>query len=214
MAQTFSMYRRSSFTSELFSMATDLQNCLNKTGENVSILEPHHITDIIFGILIIILGIPGNILIIWVYSAKKLRGSASTFIIALAVSDLIVCIIHPLIIFRNMPLGDEVADKNEFLCRFPPTLTFFLGLTSTFITSAIAIDRYFAVCKPLKRIMTSKRVVVLCWLLPVPIALPRAFVVRRLVKTAEALTKCVSDDQKDFITKIPIYVALFSSLTL
>ncbi|XP_072016414.1 neuromedin-K receptor-like [Amphiura filiformis] len=177
-------------------------------------MEPHHIAEIIFGTLIIMFGIPGNVLVIRVYSVKRLPNSTTIFIIALSVTDLIVCFLQPVIIYRNSPSGDKVA-KSEFLCRFrgnfPPILTFIMVYTSTFITTAIAVDRYFAVCKPLKRIMTPKKaicVVICCFALSFLLTVPR-LVLPRVLSTGKS--KCATNKLLDSILIIPYYLAILTS---
>ncbi|XP_072015593.1 C5a anaphylatoxin chemotactic receptor 1-like [Amphiura filiformis] len=196
-------------------MEADYMNYTNSTGEytDAIIMEPHHIANIIFGTLIIMLGVPGNLLVIRVYSVKRLPNSTTILIIALSVTDLIVCILQPVIIYRNSPFGEKAADKSEFFCRFPPILTFLMVYTAAFITTAIAVDRYFAVCKPLKRIMTPKKaicVVICCFVFSLTIAVPRLALVRRLA-LEESSYKCVTNKTLDSVTIVPYYLAIFIS---
>ena len=138
-------------------------------------MEADHWAKIFIDLGVMFIGIPGNLLIILVYVHKRMKISAHIFIIGLAVTDGAVCLTRPLILFTYMPQLVQFRNTNQVLCK----ITYFFVLLSLFssvlLTAAIAIDRYFAVCRPHSHVMTTKRAkvfvaicVVLCLILSSP----------------------------------------------
>ena len=111
----------------------------------------------IVDLLLVIIGVPGNLLVIIVYASKGTRISAHVFIIGLAIADIIVCFTRPLGVFNNIPQLQKYKHSSEIICRLPYFLKYLSMFSSVFITVAIAVDRYFAVCKPHGHIMTVRR---------------------------------------------------------
>ena len=55
---------------------------------------------VIFMLILILTGVPGNILVISVYTRQKKRTTALLFILILAYVDLPVSFVHPYVIFK------------------------------------------------------------------------------------------------------------------
>ncbi|XP_070560328.1 cholecystokinin receptor type A-like [Ptychodera flava] len=91
-------------------------------------------------------GIVGNGVALAVYVRKKTRPTPQYFIIGLAVIDLFVClVIMPYGIIAVIYPSVLIAE----LCQLLSWLWHASISSSSFITAAIAVDRYFAVCRPL-----------------------------------------------------------------
>lgn len=99
--------------------------------------------------VLICVGVCGNILVVWVVLRKPaMRTARNLFILNLAISDLLLCLITmPLtlmeILTRYWPLGD-----NAFACKIIGTSQATSIFVSTFSITAIALDRYQLIVNP------------------------------------------------------------------
>ncbi|XP_038071194.1 D(2) dopamine receptor A-like [Patiria miniata] len=127
---------------------------------------------VIFHIIVGVVGLPGNALIVLVYGRKRQLMSPHVFILALAVADLMVCLFTPVTVYHWYIRLNYTSD---FLCRLVLTVTFVTVYNSCFLTSAIAVDRYQAICRPHRRWMTVRRAkitAVVCPFLAILISVP------------------------------------------
>ncbi len=108
----------------------------------------------LFNLLISFIGIPGNSLIIRVYSARKTKSSTDVLIRSLAISDLIFCSLQLSILYR---LTAKCPQMTRWSCIGESYFRSLSLLNSLLITGFIAVDRYFAVCKPLTRKISPRR---------------------------------------------------------
>lgn len=102
-----------------------------------------------------VFGLFGNIMLVVYYSYKIKRNPSFIFIVAMAISDLVVCC-------TSMPL--EIVDVIEFYtfpndvaCKLLRTISYFAVSTSGLFLLAIAVDRYKNVCKPLQKQISTKQ---------------------------------------------------------
>ncbi|CAC5385790.1 unnamed protein product [Mytilus coruscus] len=100
------------------------------------------------------IGIPGNILVLLVYSMKRRSSAQRTIILAMAVYDLLVCTItlpfefYDLFIHLNFP--------ELWICKIFRTLNYFFVFNSSSIMQVMTIERFRRVCRPLKIQMSAK----------------------------------------------------------
>ncbi|CAI9716296.1 orexin receptor type 2-like isoform X2 [Octopus vulgaris] len=102
---------------------------------------------IIFVALLMLVGTPGNILVLYIYRGRFKRVSTSNYFIeALAIFDLIACMI-------GMPT--EVYDlrypymfSSDIGCKILRFSGTFTVIGSSMILLEVAVDRYWKVCKP------------------------------------------------------------------
>ena len=111
----------------------------------------------VYNTLLIFVGIPGNILIMKVYFVKKPRSSSHVFIIGLALVDLLSILIRQISIVLMVPRFNLLKHSNEYLCRVPRFSNVTIIWCSVFLTTIIAFDRYFSVCRPHERKLTPFR---------------------------------------------------------
>ncbi|XP_061539228.1 cholecystokinin receptor-like [Phycodurus eques] len=131
---------------------------------------------IVLYILIFLLGVFGNLLIIIVLILnKRMRTVTNSFLLSLAISDLMMAIFcMPFTLIPNI-LEDFIF--GAAMCK---TVAYFMGLSvsiSTFSLVAIAIERYSAICNPLKsRAWQTRshayRVIAATWVLSLLIMIP------------------------------------------
>lgn len=126
--------------------------------ENAKLLLP----VMMFVGFLLIVGVIGNALVCYVYYYKA-RSTKRTFIIVLAILDLVNCIF-------TMPF--EIYDmRNQFqfwsmeICKVFRTLETVLVLAAGFTLLAVSIDRYIKICIKTSRIFfTPGRAKKICWL--------------------------------------------------
>ena len=111
--------------------------------------------------LILLLGVPGNSLILRVYWTKTLKTSTHVFIMTLAWADLAVCLIKLVnIVWQGLlMMGHEIPVVIRLFGAFDATA---IG-TSIMITAVIAVDRYDCVCRPHRRFFTHRRGKIAAW---------------------------------------------------
>ncbi|XP_048220435.1 cholecystokinin receptor type A [Perognathus longimembris pacificus] len=126
--------------------------------------------------LIFVLSVLGNTLVITVLIRnKRMRTVTNIFLLSLAVSDLMLCLFcMPFNLIPNL-LRDFIF--GSAVCK---TTTYFMGTSvsvSTFNLVAISLERYGAICKPLKsRVWQTKshalKVIAATWCLSFTIMTP------------------------------------------
>ena len=116
--------------------------------------------SLILVILLLIIGLPGNLLAFVVYLTKMKRNTASYFIMALTFSDLVNCVF-------SLPV--EIAIIANFwtfdfplLCKLSRFITAWMNNTTSFVLVAIAVERFRSICTPLKPKFTAKLSKIIC----------------------------------------------------
>eukprot|EP00057_Strongylocentrotus_purpuratus_P003133 XP_003725989.1 PREDICTED: gastrin/cholecystokinin type B receptor-like [Strongylocentrotus purpuratus] len=104
-----------------------------------------------------VLGIPGNGLIIIVYLKKHRKTGTDVFILGLAIVDFIVCVSFPLKIYSY--LASQFT--NHVLCKLMHFFVFWNTYLGVFLTAVITVDRYIAVCRPMKRRVSPKQAIII-----------------------------------------------------
>ena len=159
-------------------------------------LEPPspHAAKIAAYVVIIVISLVGNISIISVtrrtWSIR--RKVAFYFVVNMAIADLLTTVI-------NTPesMAVEIRDSDEWmpsdvgivLCKLAPFCQEVCAFCSVLNLLAIALDRFFATCFPLKRIMTrrfSKIIILSTWRIPCTSNVPM-IVASNVVKNEEQL---------------------------
>ncbi|KAH3748923.1 cholecystokinin receptor-like [Dreissena polymorpha] len=110
--------------------------------------------------ILLLLGIPGNLISVIVYSMKMKRSTAGYFIITLAISDLINCLVSlpvEMVLIMNFWSFDI-----PMLCKLSRFITAAMNNTSSFILVAIAIERHRSICFPLKPRMSHMCAKITC----------------------------------------------------
>ncbi|PAV86635.1 hypothetical protein WR25_23328 isoform A [Diploscapter pachys] len=140
-------------------------------------LETHVITSFaIIYTMQFVLGVTGNLAVICLtYRNSRLQTVQNLFILNLAMSDLIVCIVSLPItpitsIYKNWYFGD-------IMCHALPWIQGISVFIATFSLTAIALDRYFLIVKPLRKRLTkneAKYMMCILWITSGMITLPYA----------------------------------------
>lgn len=107
---------------------------------------------------IFVLGVIGNLLSLTVFMSSNMRRlSASSYLAALSVSDLLVLIFYVLVEWLKRGLVHispstkiDFMDKNG-ICQMLLFLSYALRFLSTWLVTAFTVERYIGVCHPLHR---------------------------------------------------------------
>jgi len=116
---------------------------------NENLYKDVNLPCMVYLCLLAFLGIFGNSLVIYIYGFRFKRTTAHFFILSLAVLDNMCCI----------PIIMEIFDKRfsmysgnyVILCKIIRSVEVFATVSSSVLLLCIALDRYYKVCKPLKR---------------------------------------------------------------
>ncbi|XP_071120909.1 adenosine receptor A3-like [Mytilus edulis] len=133
---------------------------LNKTLQDYNDEEAlRRLAPMIYLVLLMLIGIPGNVLVLIVYPIRFQKSTHRTFIIGLALSDLFVCAVT--LPFEITEMRFQYTFYNMWACKFFRACNNLFALSSIFILMGLSGDRYRRVFTPLKLQMTSHHATVI-----------------------------------------------------
>lgn len=109
--------------------------------------------------IILLTGLPGNLLVILVYRQNYHNSNSKMFVIWLAIIDLLNCII---LILEIVNVVHQFNFPDEYLCKITIFITLWPTLVSGISLCAISYERYRKVCKPLAWQISNRIVKRLC----------------------------------------------------
>ncbi|KAK3087690.1 hypothetical protein FSP39_009211 [Pinctada imbricata] len=109
------------------------------------ILRNHLIPAMSYVCLLLLIGIPGNALVCYVYQQKwrKRRKTSTLFILALSWFDLINTLVS--LPFEIALMKNFLNFDHPFLCKFSRYITFFMNASSSVVLLGIAVDRFIGI---------------------------------------------------------------------
>lgn len=125
------------------------------TAEDLNAREvPLYIPALVYTCLLLVVGVPGNSIVLYVYFQKWGRSSTRTFILGLAMLDLVNCLVtYPMEI--ALMIRPFLFDF-PVLCKVTRFATYCCNTASGLVLIAIAVDRYQRICRPLSKPMTTR----------------------------------------------------------
>ncbi|XP_060601385.1 substance-P receptor-like [Ruditapes philippinarum] len=121
-----------------------------------------YVEQVAFSGIIALIGTPGNILIILVFSNSPEKSSTDYMVFAMAISDLLGSIVcTTLNILRHIPVLWENIGSMWF-CRAYDFFTSYTVTISAWVLGVVAIDRYMKTCRPLSDAFSASRIKILC----------------------------------------------------
>lgn len=199
---------------------------LTTTFTNVTLINrtyPQMTLDLIlygsfFYIVIFIIGVTGNLLVIYVLmKEKELRNFTNYLLANLSLADLMV-------LFTCVPSGlhDLFAKERWYLgkimCYSIAFVENCMGFASILSIFFITCDRFYVICKPLtvKAVMTSSRtfkLIVLIWVVSISVNLPYIFLTEyyldRFADNAKLEYRCNAKSRKNWTFSYIISTAFF-----
>lgn len=119
-----------------------------------------YVGGVVFVSILMVVGIIGNIHVLFIYTFRMKPSNHRIFILSLGVLDLITCIIGmPFII---VDLRNPLTFTMVSACKILRFVNYFICISSAFILIVIAIDRYRKICVPLGRQISQGMAKLLC----------------------------------------------------
>lgn len=131
----------------------------------------------IYLIILMIIGVFGNLVVLYIYMFRFKRSSSRVFILSLAAFDLTTCLLG--LPFHVLDLIYPLTFVWDDVCKALSFSLMFTILASIFVLDLIAIDRYRKICKPFKKQLSSTGTKISCWitvLVSVVFAVPMIFI--------------------------------------
>ncbi|XP_052863710.1 neuropeptide F receptor [Anopheles cruzii] len=160
------------------------QGLIEQYSNNRKVDDPwYHILIVMYGTLIVF-GATGNSLVVLAVARKpQMRTARNMFIVNLAVSDLLLCLVTmPLtlveILTKYWPMG-----RLPFLCKSIGTLQATSIFVSTISITAIALDRYQVIVYPTRDSLQRWAAIAILtgiWIISIVLASPM-FITRQLI---------------------------------
>lgn len=109
---------------------------------------------VVYMTIIILIGVPGNALIVLILSGVRTKFSTDYYILTMAFFDFICAGLNaPLYIVRNIEKAWDVYASPEY-CQIHLSLLYMTNMSTTLLLTAVALDRYFVTCRPHTRVGT------------------------------------------------------------
>lgn len=108
--------------------------------------------SLVLTILMFVIGVPGNLIVFYVYWRRWRKTTSRLFIMALAAFDLCNCVSMA---FEMDIILNVVQYDHPSRCKFARMFTFMMNNASSFTLLVIAIDRFMRICRPLKPAMIN-----------------------------------------------------------
>ena len=172
---------------------------------------------IVYTFLLMLIGTPGNGVVLYIYYFKWKKSSSRMFILFLAVLDMLNCVTTlpiEIIIMRYTVVFDI-----PWICKISRFSTFFLNTASAAILVAIATDRFKRICRPWSNQFSasvSRNICIGCILVACVLTWPvLVFYGTRYVVIGNAVgTACLVENSFDESSYPHIYFVFMMSLTI
>ncbi|XP_074640290.1 growth hormone secretagogue receptor type 1-like [Tubulanus polymorphus] len=148
-------------------------------------------------VFVLVFGIIGNILVIFVIALNKdMRNSTNLFLVNLTVADLLVLIVCTPIGLQEF-YNKDIWYLGEVMCKFLPFLENAVTHASVLTILAISMERYYAICHPLRApaLWTNRclsKLLTIVWSVAIVTTLPFFFM-------AELTSKSATDGSSIFV---------------
>lgn len=110
---------------------------------------------IVYTGVMMLLGIPGNIIVFYVYFSKWRRSTSRMFILFLAALDTLNCSTTlPMEIYI---MSNSLKLDNPFLCKMSRYSTYVMNSSSALVLLGIAADRFKRICRPYQRSFSENK---------------------------------------------------------
>ncbi|XP_052096897.1 cholecystokinin receptor type A-like [Mytilus californianus] len=115
----------------------------------------------VYLVMLMIIGILGNTMVLYVYKFRFRRSTSRVFILSLAAFDLITCLFG--MPYHILDLAYPYTFTWDEVCKSLSFALTFTILGSIYVLDLIAIDRYRKICKPLEKQLSAMGTKIICW---------------------------------------------------
>ena len=122
---------------------------------NRAVLVDNLLPSLIYVCLLLLIGIPGNGLVIYVYLLKLNKTTSRVFILALGLYDFINCITD--MTMEVALILNFIRFDYPVLCKVSRFITATINHGSTFVLVAIAVDRFRRICRIYKTNINTRQ---------------------------------------------------------
>ncbi|XP_006817908.2 QRFP-like peptide receptor [Saccoglossus kowalevskii] len=154
-----------------------MYQAVNNTVDEYKLSSYTIIITTVFYVIIFTLGVIGNVLILFVVCCNKDMGNSTNyFLVNLSVADLLVLVFcMPVALLETYIIRPWLL--GEVMCKLVPFLEYSASQASILTLVAVAIERFVAICYPLKAQYTitpkkTVRICVLIWLIACGASIP------------------------------------------
>ncbi|XP_061521537.1 formyl peptide receptor 2-like [Phycodurus eques] len=167
--------------------------------------------SVVLNTFTILLGIPGNSIVIWVAGCKLKPNVLNVWLVNLAVADIIFCFTRIFSLIKKLFL--DHWPFGLFICKFNGFFKYANMFCSVFMLAVISLDRAICVWFPVftrrHRTVCTARVVAVCvWAVSVVFSSPYFFY-RQVFPGAKNLSKCTVEEVKNADTRTALYFIRF-----
>uniref|UniRef100_A0A1A9UJT0 G-protein coupled receptors family 1 profile domain-containing protein n=1 Tax=Glossina austeni TaxID=7395 RepID=A0A1A9UJT0_GLOAU len=159
-------------------LATTTLSTANNTALNLSVSRVVHQTHDIpqippyirntamsFSIIILLLGVIGNVMVpVVIIRTKDMRNSTNIFLTNLSIADLLVLLVCTPTVLVELNTKPETWALGPEMCKAVPFIELTVAHASVLTILAISFERYYAICEPLKAgyVCTKTRAIIIC----------------------------------------------------
>ncbi|XP_071097338.1 alpha-2Da adrenergic receptor-like [Haliotis cracherodii] len=130
---------------------------------------------ILFLVVLMLTGLLGNTLVVYVYTFKFKHSTTRCYILALAIFDLVSCAISIPVEIADMRFNYTFGQYG--FCKIMRVFVTFSSMSSGAVLVAVAVDRYKKICRPFRGQTTpfvAKVAIIICSLSSFLLSLPAA----------------------------------------
>ncbi|XP_075043226.1 C5a anaphylatoxin chemotactic receptor 1-like [Mixophyes fleayi] len=133
-------------TQEDYDYSTDIIPTADTTSPpSLALLSPVHWVAMFLYVIVFVLGVPGNVLVVWITSFEMKTTVNTVWFLNLAVADLLCCLSLP---FSIMAIALGYWPLRLFACKFLYSILLVNMYASVLLLTIISIDRCALVMKP------------------------------------------------------------------
>ncbi|XP_039636806.1 C5a anaphylatoxin chemotactic receptor 1 [Perca fluviatilis] len=157
-------------------------------------IQPIQIAALVFYGLVVLLGVPGNALVVWVTGFCMPRTATSLWFLNLALADLLCCLSIPLLM---VPIAhDDHWHFGSLACTLIKSLFYLVMYCSVLQLVLISVDRWMLVSRPVwcQNNRRPKRAVCVCvavWCLALIGSIPQFYYTKE-IKAGENKRECLT----------------------
>ncbi|XP_075906113.1 C5a anaphylatoxin chemotactic receptor 1 [Nelusetta ayraudi] len=157
-------------------------------------IQPLQIATLVFYGLVVLLGVPGNAVVVWVTGFCMQRSVTSLWFLNLALADLLCCLSLPLLM---VPLAyDDHWHFGPLACTMVKSLFYLVMLCSVLQLAIISVDRWLMVSRPVwcqnnRRPRQGALGCVLVWCLALLGSIPQ-FIYTKEIQAGDSKRECVA----------------------
>lgn len=141
-----------------------IQDEIVEENITLNVLNKLHVRRNIGGISMLtcfsVLGLVGNVHVLYVYSRQYKQSTYRIYVLFLAILDVINCaIVAPLVIVY---LFHPLTFPSDIFCKVFRTILYFMAISSTLSLVSIALERFRKIRYPFKKHLSATQVKLLC----------------------------------------------------